>query len=450
MIDFKSDPRFKGIAQLNKKLFLASPTMHGEEQKWVDEALDTNWVSTVGPNIAIVEEQIASFVGRKYAVGLSSGTAALHLALKLAAERIYGQSRAGHGVLENRKVFCSDMTFGATVNPVTYEGGEAIFIDTEYDTWNMDPVSLEKAFELYPEVKLVILVHLYGTPGKVKEIKEIAKKHGALIVEDAAESLGAEYLYSDFRNSDLKHTVSPESWFQTGCFGDISIISFNGNKLITGSAGGILLTDSESDANKVRKWSTQARENAPWYQHEEIGYNYRMSNIIAGIIRGQIPYIRNHLDKKRIIYERYKDGLKDLPVSMNPYDEIVSKPNYWLSCLIINSDAMCEQVRSEQRALYRTSGGKSCPTEILNVLSFFNAEGRPVWKPMHLQPIYWAHGFVTRTGSGRARTNAYIDEEQVIDIGSDIFERGLCLPSDNKMTFEEQDEVIEIIHRCFW
>lgn len=431
-MDFKNDPRFKGITPFNIKVWLSSPTMHGDEQRWVDEAIQTNWVSTVGANINEVEKQIAATVGRKYAVALSSGTAALHLAIKICGEKLYGQPAVGHGSLEGRRVFCSDMTFDATVNPVAYEGGIPVFIDTEYDTWNMDPCSLKKAFELYPDTRLIVVAHLYGTPGKIDEIKKIADAHKALIVEDAAESFGATY-----------------KGRQTGCFGTESILSGNGNKIVTGSSGGFLLTDSLEDANKVRKWSTQSREDATWYQHEELGYNYRMSNIIAGILRGQLPYLQEHIKQKREIYCRYKEELKDLPVSMNPYDSSCSQPNYWLSCMIIDSEAMCQTVCGEKDELWKTEPGKSCPGEILAALTSYNAEGRPIWKPMHMQPIYRMHPFMTRSGNGRARSNVYIKETKVLDVGADIFRRGLCLPSDNKMTAEQQDRVIEIIHRCF-
>lgn len=431
------DSRFQGIKSFENKVWLSSPTMHGDEQKWVNEAIRTNWVSTVGENINEVERIMAEKVGRKYAIALSSGTAALHLSIKLCGEKLYGQPKVGHGTLEGKRVFCSDMTFSATVNPVAYEGGEAIFIDTEYDTWNMDPIALEKAFEIYPEVKLIIVTHLYGTPGKIDEIKRIAETHQAIIVEDAAESFCAVY-----------------RGVQTGCFGDVSIFSANGNKLCTGSSGGVLLTDNLEWANKARKWSTQSRENAPWYQHEEIGYNYRMSNIIAGILRGQLLYAEEHKAQKRAIYEQYKERLKNLPVTMNPIDYVknVSKgePNYWLSCLLINKEAMCKQIRGEKDSLYLSESGKTCPTEILEAIFAFNAEGRPIWKPMHMQPIYRMNGFITVDGNGRARSNAYIDERISLDVGADIFERGLCLPSDNKMTVEQVDIICEIIKRCFW
>ena len=431
MHDFLNDPRFAGIEKLSTKVWLSSPTMHGDEQRWVDEAIQTNWVSTVGANINAVEKLTAEKIGRKFAVALSAGTAALHLAIRLSGEKLYGQPPAGHGSLEGKRVFASDMTFDATVNPICYEGGIPVFIDTERETWNMDPVALEKAFELYPDVKLIVVAHLYGTPGKTDEIRAIADQHGALIVEDAAESFGATY-----------------KGVQTGCFGDLAVISFNGNKIITGSSGGMLLCDEEADANKIRKWSTQSREAAAWYQHEELGYNYRMSNVIAGVVRGQLPYLEEHIEQKKAIWERYRVGLADLPVVMNPWDEKKSVPNFWLSCLLIDEDAMAPYLRGEMDELWTTEPGKSSPGEILAAINAFNAEGRPIWKPMHMQPIYRTNPFITVEGNGRGRSNAYIKGSGV-DVGADIFQRGLCLPSDNKMTEEQQDVIIEIIHRCF-
>ena len=385
---------FKESEQIEKfepKVWLSSPTMHGEEFEFLKEAYETNWMSTVGANINEVERLVCKKIGCKYAVGLSAGTAALHMAVKLA------------GVKPGEKVFCSDMTFSATVNPIVYEGGVPVFIDTEYDTWNMDPEALEKAFELYPDVKV-----------------------------------GATY-----------------KGLQTGTFGKYNAISFNGNKIITGSSGGMLLTDDKEAAEKVRKWSTQSREAAPWYQHEEIGYNYRMSNVIAGVVRGQMPHLEEHIAQKKVIYERYKEGLKGLPVRMNPYNEKESEPNFWLSCLILDKEAMCRQVRSECEPLYIPETGKSCPTEILEAIASINAEGRPIWKPMHMQPVYRMNGFVTREGDGRAKTNAYIaggatgKDGNPLDIGMDIFHRGLCLPSDNKMTEDQQNRIIEVIRKCF-
>lgn len=420
------------------KIWLSSPTMHGEELKYVTEAYETNWMSTVGANINEIERIVCEKLGCGHAVALSAGTASLHMAVKLAGESLYGRTELGKGALAGHRVFCSDMTFDATVNPVVYEGGVPVFIDTEYDTWNMDPAALEKAFEMYPDVKVVVLVHLYGVPAKVDEIRAICDKHGAILIEDAAESMGATY-----------------KGRQTGTFGEYNCISFNGNKIITGSSGGMLLTDDEEAANKVRKWSTQSRENAPWYQHEELGYNYRISNVIAGVVRGQLPHLEEHIAQKKEIYMRYKEGFKDLPVSMNPYDAENSEPNFWLSCMLIDEDAMCRQVRSETEALYISEKGKTCPTEILETLAKYNAEGRPIWKPMHMQPIYRMNSFVTRDGDGRAKTNAYVGGKAVgkdgkpLDVGMDIFDRGLCLPSDNKMTAGEQGIVIEMVKSCF-
>ncbi len=429
-MDFLHDERFRGMERFDKKVWLATPTMHGEELKYMTEAYETNWMSTVGQNINEVEKIAAAKIGMKYAVGLSSCTAALHLCCKLAGERIYGKPAISHGALEGKRVFCSDMTFDATLNPVVYEGGIPVFIDTEESSWNMDPVALEKAFDLYPDVKLVVVAELYGFPGRMDEIRRICEKHDAILIEDAAEAMGA--------------TVDGK---QCGSFGDYSAISYNGNKIITGSSGGCLLTNSLEDANRVRKWSTQAREAAPWYQHEEVGYNYRMSNVIAGVIRGQYPHLEEHIAQKQAVYERYKEGLKELPLKMNPITE-GTQPNYWLSALIIDKDAMCRQVRGETEALYISESGKSCPTEILEALSSVNAEGRPIWKPMHMQPMYRMHECVGREGTIRCRTNAYMDGG-VMDVGADIFERGCCLPSDNKMTAEEQEIVIEMIKRCF-
>ncbi len=409
----------KDIKPLAKHIYLSSPTMHGEELQYMKEAYDTNWMTTAGENINVVEKEIAKFIGVNNAVGLSCGTSAIHLAIKLT------------GLKKGDYVFCSDMTFSATVNPIVYEGGIPIFIDSEYETWNMDPKALEKAFELYPNVKLVVCAHLYGTPGKADEILNICHKHGALLVEDAAESFGATFKGK-----------------QTGSLADIGIISFNGNKIITGSAGGALLTNDIEQANKTRKWSTQAREAAPWYQHEELGYNYRMSNVIAGVVRGQLPHLGEHIAQKKAIYERYKEGLKGLPCQMNPYLKDIEEPNFWLSCLLIDKEAMCKQVRGEKDYAYVKEQGKTCPQEILDVLAEHNVEGRPIWKPMHLQPFYRMNPFITVNGEGHGKSNAYIAGEFNV-VNEDIFTRGLCLPSDNKMTKEEQDYIIDLIRKCF-
>ncbi len=392
-----------------KRVWLSSPTMHGGEIKYISEAYESNWMSTIGMNINEIERLVSEKIGVNHTVALSSGTAALHLAVKLA------------GVKPGDNVFCSDVTFDATVNAIVYEGANPIFVDSEYDTWNMDPRALERAFELYPDTKAIVVVNLYGTPAKYDEICAIAEKHNAVVIEDAAESFGATY-----------------NGRQTGTFGTYNVISFNGNKIITGSSGGMLLTDSIEAANKARKWSTQSRENAPWYQHEEIGYNYRMSNVIAGVVRGQLPYLEKHIAQKKAIYERYKEGFKDLPVTMNPYDPNTMEPNFWLSCILIDKDAMCKQQRGDTETSYVTEKGKTCPDEIFGTLNKYNAESRPVWKPMHMQPVYRNYDFVTVEGKSREN-----------NVGADIFQRGICLPSDNKMTAEEQNKIIEIVKRCF-
>ncbi len=393
------------IEKFEKKVWLATPTMHGDELRYMTEAYETNWMSTIGENINAVEKELAERIGCKYSVGLASGTSALHLAMKLA------------GVKQGDKVFCTDMTFAATVNPIVYEKAVPVFIDSERDTWNMDPESLKKAFGLYPDVRVVVVADLYGTPAKYDEIREICREKGAILIEDAAESLGATY-----------------KGRSAGSFGEYNVISFNGNKIITGSSGGMLLSDDIDAINKAKKWSTQSRENSPWYQHEELGYNYRMSNVIAGVVRGQIPYLDEHIARKKEIYLRYKEGFRGLPITLNPYIENEMEPNFWLSCALIDKSAMCKQTRSASEATYETEAGKSCPTEILEALAKYNAEGRPIWKPMHMQPIFKDNAFVT----------AY-DEP----VNEDIFERGLCLPSDIKMTAEEQNIVIEIIRGCF-
>lgn len=394
------------IPAFEKTVWLASPTMHGEELKYMQEAYDKNWMSTIGENIDEAEKTVAKLLGVKYGIGLNSGTSAIHLALKLA------------GVKPGVKVACTDMTFAATVNPVSYEGGEQVLIDSEYDTWNMDPKALEKAFKLYPDIKVVIVADLYGTPAKLDELKNITESHGAIFIEDAAESLGATY----------KGKAS-------GSFGYYNAISFNGNKIITGSSGGMLLSDDDDALSKAKFWSTQAREDVPWYQHEEIGYNYRMSNVIAGVVRGQLPHLYEHIQQKKDIYYRYKEGLKDLPVSMNPFMEDIMEPNYWLSCILIDKEAMCPQERTETTAIYyKEKSGTSCPTELYEQLMSRNVQCRPIWKPMHMQPVYKNRKFVSV-------------REKAVD--EDIFDRGLCLPSDNKMTVEEQERIIEIIKRCF-
>lgn len=373
---------------MREKLWLSTPTMHGEEQGFVKEAFDTNWVAPLGKNVNEFEKEISAYVGCKAAAAMCAGTHALHMAVKLA------------GVSQGDIVLCSDLTFAATVNPVTYEGGAPVFIESERDTWNMDPEVLKKGFEKYGDkVKAVVVANLYGTPAKLDEIAELCDRYGVVLIEDAAESLSATY-----------------KGRQTGTFGRYNAISFNGNKIITTSGGGMFLSDDEDAVSKVRFYSTQARDAAPHYQHSEIGYNYRMSNIVAGIGRGQLLHIEEHRKLKTEIYNRYKEGFKGLPVEMNPYLEC-SVPNFWLSCFTINPDAMATVT----------------PEKIRLALEAENIESRPIWKPMHMQPVYENNDFITLGDN----------------VGEDIFERGLCLPSDIKMTGEQQNEVIEIIKGMF-
>lgn len=443
MHDFKTDIRFKDIEPFKSKVWLSSPTMHGDEIRYIEEAYYTNWMSTVGENINQLEANVGKYMSkgnqRKYAVALVNGTAAIHLAVKMAAEKVYHSSTgistpSGKGVggaLFGKRVFCTDMTFDASVNPILYEGGEPVFIDSEYETWNMDPLALRRAFEIYPDVKIVIFVHLYGMPGKIEEVKKICEEYGAVLIEDAAEALGASI------------TLSNGTVINSGSVGDFGIISYNGNKIITGSSGGALIVPDEYSYNKTKKWSTQSREAASWYEHEELGYNYRISNIIAGVIRGQWEHLSDHIGGKRRVYARYAEGLKDLPV------EVHGGGNYWLTSLLIDKEAMCATARDSRHAVYETEKGKSCPTEILDALSSFNAEGRPIWKPMHLQPMYRSNDFITVNGISRGNSDAYIDHGDHMAVTEDIFNRGLCLPSDNKMDGASQDMVIKIIRKCF-
>ena len=392
----------KDIRKFKDKIYLASPTMHGDELKYMTSAYETNWMSTIGENIDEVEKKVASLIGKRRAVALSTGTAALHLAMRVS------------GITHGTRVFCSTLTFAATVNPVVYVGGEPILIDSERDTWNMDPELLREAFEKYPDVRHVVAVDLFGTPGKLDEIRKICDERGAVFIEDAAEALGSTY-----RDRPA------------GSFGDIAAISFNGNKIITGSSGGALITDSDVTADLVRKLSTQSREAAQWYEHEMYGYNYRMSNVVAGVIRGQLPYLEEHIERKKKIYRRYKEGFASLPITMNPYDAENSCPNFWFSCAVIDADAMAPQTRGETDVTYDKIPGKTCPTEIIEALCQNNAEARPIWKPMHLQPVYREN---TVIGGG---------------VSEDVFARGVCLPSDIKMTEEEQDRIIDIVAKCF-
>lgn len=381
----------ENIKPFEKKVWLASPYIHESSRTYVKQAFDTNWMSTVGENLDQLEKGICDYVGCKASVALASGTAALHLAVKLA------------GVKEGDIVLCSDMTFAATVNPVSYEKGLQVFIDSERETWNMDPKALEIALKKYEgRAKAVIVANLYGTPAKLDEIALLCEKYGVVFIEDAAESLAAIY-----------------KGRETGTFGKYNAISFNGNKIITGTSGGMLLSDCEEDIARARKWSTQSRDIAPWYQHTELGYNYRMSNVLAGIARGQLEHLDEHKEGKKKIYERYKEGLKNLPITMNPYLRDVSEPNFWLSCLTINENAFKEGIT---------------PEKLRMALADYNVESRPIWKPMHMQPIYADRDYIAVSDA---------------NVGEDIFERGLCLPSDLNMTQEQQDIVIEILQDCF-
>jgi len=371
-----------------ERIWLSTPTMHGEELQFVQEAFDKNWIAPLGFNVDGFERELAAYLGVGHAAALTSGTAALHLALKLA------------GVKEGDIVLCSDLTFAATVNPVSYEGAVQVFVDSERDSWNMDPAALETALQKYGErVRAVIVAHLYGTPAKMDEICALCKQYGVVLIEDAAESLSATY-----------------KGRQTGTFGTYNAVSFNGNKIITTSGGGMLLSDEEEAVKKARFWATQSRDPAPWYQHSELGYNYRMSNVVAGIGRGQLLHLEEHRARKEAVYRRYEAGLQGLPLTMNPYLPD-TQPNFWLSCMLIDKDAM----------------GNVTPEMLRLALAEENIEARPIWKPMHLQPVFADRAFVSVAG----------------DVGADIFERGLCLPSDIKMTAEDQDRVIKIIRDCF-
>lgn len=444
--DFAIDERFRRIQRLSERVLLASPTPHKEDEwRYIKDCYESGWLTTVGPNIDELEKLVGNYMSRgctdsqqKKAVALVNGTAAIHLAVKLAAEKVYHSSsgittpdgKGTGGSLLGRRVFVSDLTFGASVNPVLYEGGEPVFIDSKYETWNMDPDALRRAFEIYPDTRIVIFVHLYGVPGKIEEVKRVCEENDAVLIEDAAESLGAVTSIDGVER-------------MTGSVGDFGIISFNGNKIITGSSGGMLIVDSVADYNKAKKWSTQSREAAPWYEHEELGYNYRISNIIAGIVRGQWGYLNEHIEAKKAVFERYRTGLEGLPV------EIHAGGNYWLSSLLIDRNAMSPTERGSRRAVYRVESGKSSPTEVLQALDYRNAEGRPIWKPMHLQPIFRSHDFVTVDGISRGASDAYIEYDEGVAVTEDVFERGLCLPSDNKMSVEQQEIVVEVIRRCF-
>ena len=379
------------MTNMSKKILLASPHMsdEGYEQQFIKEAFDTNWIAPLGENVNKFEEEIANYVGVKTGAALSAGSAAIHLGLKAL------------NVKQGDIVFCSSLTFSATCNPIIYQNATPVFIDSEYETWNMDPLALEKAFEKYPNPKAVIVVHLYGTPAKMDERIKICKKHNVPLIEDAAESLGSIY-----------------NGQQTGTFGEYGVFSFNGNKIITTSGGGMLVSNNEDGIKKVRFWATQSKEPVRHYEHKEIGYNYRMSNICAGIGRGQLKVLDKRIEKKTEIYNKYKNELEKVKeIKMQPIPKN-TKPNHWLSVMTIDKDS------------------KVKPLNIMETLEKENIDSRPVWKPMHLQPVFKEYDFITAKNDGTS-------------VSEDLFNRGVCLPSDTKMTEEEQERVIDIIKKCF-
>lgn len=378
-----------------KKIYLSSPTMHGEEQKFIQEAFDTNWVAPLGPNVNAFEKEMAEYVGIAHASALSAGTAAIHLALRIL------------GIGEGDVVFVPSLTFSATCNPVVYEKGTPVFIDSETDTWNMNPEALKKAFEKYPNPKAVIVVHLYGTPAKLDEIMEICTEHQVPLIEDAAESLSSTYKGK-----------------YTGTFGKIGIYSFNGNKIITTSGGGMLVSEDEEITKKATFLATQARDAARHYQHSQIGYNYRMSNITAGIGRGQLLHLTEHKALKKAIYQQYLKAFADIPeIALNPLNRD-GDANCWLTCMTIKE------------------GCEVTPDEVMDALAEQNIESRPIWKPMHLQPVFAECDYITAEGSVQEMPGA-------ADISADIFRRGLCLPSDIKNTKEDMERIIDIVRKCF-
>lgn len=382
----------------DKRIYLSCPTMHGEEQKFVQEAFDTNWVAPLGPNVNAFEKEMAEYTGAGYTAALSAGTAAIHLALRLLE------------VKEGDVVFVSSLTFSATCNPIVYEKATPVFIDSERDTWNMDPKALEKAFEKYPNPKAVVIVHLYGTPAKLDEIMEICHAHNVPLIEDAAESLSSTYKGK-----------------QTGTFGRIGIYSFNGNKIITTSGGGMLVSAEEELTKKATFLATQARDPARHYQHSQIGYNYRMSNVTAGIGRGQLLHIEEHKAIKKDIYRQYQEAFADIEqIAMNPLNPD-GDSNCWLSCMTIDKECSVT------------------PDQVMDALTAENIETRPIWKPMHLQPVFAENDFITAAGSIRDIPA----EERRISVSEDIFNRGLCLPSDIKNTPEDMKKIISIVRNCF-
>lgn len=437
----REQPRFKGIfknkGKFERRVMLASPTMHNEEKTFIDKAFDEGFA---GRNIARLEKEAAEYIGVKHAAALSSGTAAMHMAVKLAAERIYGSTASisvsgglgKAGALHGKRVFCSDFASPTMADAILFEGGEPVFVDASDEDWSMDPEVLEIAFQRYPDVKLVMMNHAYGFPGQILRIKEICEAHGALLIEDASESLGAKVCGK-----------------QTGAFGDYGILSFGSDKIITGSVGGMLLTDDDYSAKKARSRASHSRVATPWSQHEELGEDCRMSDIVAGLILGQFQHLEEHIAKKRAIYERYQEELDGDIMYMNPVGE-GTEPNYWMSCMTCESNIQFQETRSEREYTYTNQHGTASPMEIYDALEAFNVESSPVYKPMSMQPVFREFDQITLDGSKREYAEFDQDGFWVrCDVGKDCFERGLCLPSDIKMTGEEQERIIEIVRSCF-
>ena len=437
----REQPRFKGIfkkkGKFERRVMLASPTMHNEEKTFIDKAFDEGFA---GRNIARLEKEAAEYIGVKHAAALSSGTAAMHMAVKLAAERIYGSTASisvsgglgKAGALHGKRVFCSDFASPTMADAILFEGGEPVFVDASDEDWSMDPEVLEIAFQRYPDVKLVMMNHAYGFPGQILRIKEICEAHGALLIEDASESLGAKVCGK-----------------QTGAFGDYGILSFGSDKIITGSVGGMLLTDDDYSAKKARSRASHSRVATPWSQHEELGEDCRMSDIVAGLILGQFQHLEEHIAKKRAIYERYQEELDGDIMYMNPVGE-GTEPNYWMSCMTCESNIQFQETRSEREYTYTNQHGTASPMEIYDALEAFNVESSPVYKPMSMQPVFREFDQITLDGSKREYAEFDQDGFWVrCDVAKECFERGLCLPSDIKMTGEEQERIIEIVRSCF-
>ena len=433
----RREPRFKGIEKFDKKVPLASPSVYGTGMDYMHRLFEP---AAADGEIHALEKETAEYIGVNYAVALSSETAAIHMAVKLAAEKIYGSASGistpdglgKGGALYGRRVFCADMISAGAVYPVIYEGGEPVFVDISPVDWCMDPEVLETAFEKYPDVKIVIMTHLYGFPGQIKRIQEICREHGALLIEDAAESLGA--------CADGK---------RTGSFGDYGVLSFDSGKIITGLAGGMLLVNDRYSAEKAGKWSGRSGTAAPWNHYDELGYDYRMSSITAGLIRNQLKYLEEHIAKKKAIYERYQKRFDEDLILLNPIGE-GTEPNYWISCMTVKSSIAFQETRSEREYTYESQHGTAAPMEILDAFQAFNVEGKTVLKPLHMQPIFCNHEQITLDGGRRTYEQFYMDSFLIRgNESAALFKRGLCLPSDIRMTEEEQERVMDMVYASF-